>query len=164
MAMTERRAVSEEPTVLPRDFGEFYRSAWPGAVRLAGLLTQDARVAEDLAQEAFAHVYPKWSRVEKPQAYLRAAIVNACRSWQMRKHTERTKLPLLDRPEPTELAFDELSDAVAALPYRQRAVLVLRYHLDLNEAEIADALGCRPGTVKSLASRALADLKKGIER
>ena len=57
-----------------------------------------------------------------------------------------------------------LADAVAALPYRQRAALVLRYHVGLSEAEIADALGCRPGTVKSLTSRALAALRKGIEQ
>jgi len=63
-----------------------------------------------------------------------------------------------------DFAFDELGDAVAALPFRQRAVLVLRYHHGLSEAEIADALECRPGTVKSLASRALDTLKKEIER
>jgi len=163
MAVTEPRAVGIEPDAPPADFAEFYRSAWPGAVKLAGLLTQDARTAEDLAQEAFTKMYPKWSRVEHPQAYLRTAVVNACRSSFARAHTERVKLPLVDRPGTTDIAFDELADAVAALPYRQRAVLVLRYHEDLSEAEIADALGCRPGTVKSLASRALASLKKGIE-
>ena len=144
-------------------FEDFYRTAWAGAVRLAALLTQDARAAEDLAQEAFTRIYPKWARVEQPQAYLRTAIVNACRSWQSRRHTERSKLPLLATREASELGFDALADVVAALPYRQRAVLVLRYHSDLSEAEIADALGCRRGTVKSLASRALANLRKGIE-
>jgi RNA polymerase sigma-70 factor (sigma-E family) len=145
-------------------FAPFYREAWPGAVRLAGLLTQDARIAEDVAQDAFARVYAQWSRVESPNAYLRAAIVNACKSWQSRRHTERTKLPLVATPGSTELAFDLLADAVAALPYRQRAVLVLRYYAGLREADIADALGCRPGTVKSLTSRALAALRKGIEQ
>jgi RNA polymerase sigma-70 factor (sigma-E family) len=145
-------------------FAQFYEQAWPGAVRLAGLLTQDARVAEDIAQEAFTRVLPKWSSIENPNAYLRTAVVNACRSWQSRRHTERTKLPLLTTASSSELAFDVLADAVAALPYRQRAVLVLRYHLGASEAEIADALGCRPGTVKSLTSRALAALRKGIEQ
>ena len=63
-----------------------------------------------------------------------------------------------------ELGADELLDAVDALPFRQRAVLVLRYYRDLSEGEIADALGCRPGTVKSLATRALDQLRKVIER
>jgi RNA polymerase sigma-70 factor (sigma-E family) len=160
--MTQPRA-PREAEVTPSDFAEFYAQAWPGAVRLAGLLTQDARVAEDVAQEAFTRVLPKWSRVENPNAYLRAAVVNACRSWQSRRHTERIKLPLVATAGSIELAFDVLADAVAALPYRQRAALVLRYHVGLSEAEIADALGCRPGTVKSLASRALAALRKGIE-
>ena len=163
MTMTARDAESPPPDPPPTDFADFYRDAWPGAVKLAGLLTQNARTAEDLAQEAFTKMYTRWSRVEHPHAYLRTAVVNACRSSFARAHRERTKLPLVDRPSTTDIAFDELADAVAALPFRQRAVLVLRYHGDLSEAEIAEALGCRPGTVKSLASRALASLKKGIE-
>ena len=161
MAMTKPSASGE--VAPPSDFAAFYRDAWPGAVRLAGLLTQDTRVAEDVAQEAFTRIYPQWSRVQNPSAYLRVAIVNACRSWASRRHTERMKLPLVATPMSTELAFDVLADAVAGLPYRQRAVLVLRYHAGLREADIAEALGCRPGTVKSLTSRALAALRKGIE-
>ena len=157
MAMTESSATTT-------DFAAFYRDAWPGAVRLAALLTQDTRAAEDVAQEAFTRVYPKWSRIENPQAYLRVAVVNACRSWQARRATERSKLPLVAGEAFADLAFDTLADAVAALPYRQRAVLVLKFHLGLREAEIAEALDCRPGTVKSLTSRALAALRKGIER
>jgi DNA-directed RNA polymerase specialized sigma24 family protein len=148
----------------PSEFADFYREAWPGAVRLAGLLVQDTHVGEDLAQEAFARVFPKWSTVDTPHAYLRVTIVNACRSWQSRRHTERTKLPLVAGPGSSDLDFDVLADAVAALPYRQRAALVLRFHLGLREAEIAEALECRPGTVKSLTSRALAALRKGIEQ
>ena len=163
MAMTQPKPA--ETAFLPRPaFASFYATEWPGAVRLAGLLTQDARVAEDLAQEAFARVFPKWDRIERPHAYLRVAIVNACRTWQARRRTERTKLPLLADTEASELGFDALADAVAALPYRQRAALVLRYYLDLKESEIADAIGCRPGTVKSLTSRALAALRKEVEQ
>lgn len=160
--MTQPRTPGDTD-VTPTDFADFYKRAWPGAVRLAGLLTQDARAAEDVAQEAFTRVLPKWAQVENPNAYLRTAVVNACRSWQSRRHTERMKLPLVASAGSTELAFDVLADAVAALPYRQRAALVLRYHIGLSEAEIADALGCRPGTVKSLTSRALDALRKGIE-
>jgi RNA polymerase sigma-70 factor (sigma-E family) len=162
MAMAQSKV--SVPPLAPSDFSEFYRQSFPGAVRLAALLTQDARVGEDLAQEAFARVFPKWSRIENPSAYLRAAVVNACRSWQSRRVTERAKLPLVATSGSTELAFDVLADAVAALPYRQRAALVLRYYEGLSEAEIAAALGCRPGTVKSLTSRALDALRKGIEQ
>jgi RNA polymerase sigma-70 factor (sigma-E family) len=162
--MTMRHAeVSSDPSV-EADFERFYREAWPGAVRLAGLLSQDAGAAEDLAQEAFARIYPNWGRAEHPSAYLRTTIVNLCHNWHRRKSTERTKLPVLAEASTTDLAFDEFADAVAALPYRQRVVLVLRYHNGSSETEIADALGCRAGTVKSLASRALAELKKGLEQ
>jgi RNA polymerase sigma-70 factor (sigma-E family) len=155
------------PAALPaarEEFEAFYRQAWPGAVRLAGLLTQQPRSAEDIAQEAFTRVYPKWAGVENPTAYLRMTIVNVCRSWGIRQGAERTKLAIVGVPESVALDFDILTDAVASLPYRERAVLVLRYYADLSEAEIAQALDCRPGTVKSLASRALATLKKGIEQ
>lgn len=163
MAMTQPQP-AETQTPPHSAFASFYASEWAGAVRLAGLLTQDARFAEDLAQEAFARVLPKWERIENPRAYLRASVVNACRSWQSRRRTEREKLPLLADANADELAFDLLADAVAALPYRQRAVLVLRYYLDLKESEIASAIGCRPGTVKSLTSRALAALRKEVQQ
>jgi RNA polymerase sigma-70 factor (sigma-E family) len=146
------------------DFASFYASEWHRAVRLAGLLSQDARVAEDIAQDAFARVFPKWNGVENPHAYLRVAIVNACRSWQSRRRTERVKLPLVAGASSIDPAFDALADAVAALPHRQRAVLVLRYYADLRESEIAAAIGCRPGTVKSLTSRALAALRKEVQQ
>ena len=71
-------------------------------------------------------------------------------------------LPLLAVHSGIEFRFDELADAIARLPFRQRAVIVLRYYADLTETDIAHALGCRAGTVKSLASRALAALSKEI--
>jgi RNA polymerase sigma factor (sigma-70 family) len=128
------------------------------------LVAQDAHAGEEIAQEAFARLYPMWGRAERPEAYLRTSIVNGCRNRHRRGRTERTKLPLVATPDRVDIASAELADAVAALPFRQRAVVVLRYWGGLSEAEIADALGCRPGTVKSLASRALARLEKVIER
>jgi RNA polymerase sigma-70 factor (sigma-E family) len=163
MAITQAEPTDSESPARST-FAAFYASEWSRAVRLAGLLSQDARIAEDLAQEAFARVFPKWGGVENPHAYLRVAIVNACRSWQSRRRTERIKLPLLAGASSIDFAFDALADAVAALPYRQRAVLVLRYYAGLREAEIAEALGCRPGTVKSLTSRALAALRKEVQQ
>jgi RNA polymerase sigma factor (sigma-70 family) len=65
--------------------------------------------------------------------------------------------------EPSELGASEMLDAIDVLPYRQKAVVVLRYWLDLSEAEIAQILGCRPGTVKSLGARALRRLRKAVD-
>ena len=120
--------------------------------------------AEDLAQDALARVFANWDRATNPKAYLRATIVNVCRQWHRHKGVERAKLPLVATLDSVDFVAHELADAVAALPYRQRAVLVLRYYADLSEAEIAAALDCRAGTVKSLASRALARLEKEIQR
>jgi RNA polymerase sigma-70 factor (sigma-E family) len=145
-------------------FEDFFRTEWAGAVRLAAMLTQQTEAIEDLAQDALARVYANWDHATNPKAYLRVTIVNACRQWHRHKGVERAKLPLIARLDSVDFVAPELADAVAALPYRQRAVLVLRYYADLSEAEIAEALGCRSGTVKSLASRALARLEKDIQR
>jgi RNA polymerase sigma-70 factor (sigma-E family) len=153
-------------TVPPADrsFEGFFRDAWPGAHRLAALLVQDAHLGEEIAQEAFTRLFTVWGRPERPEAYLRTSIVNGCRNRHRRGRTERAKLPLVAGPDRVDAPADDLADAVSALPFRQRAVVVLRYWAGLSEAEIADALGCRPGTVKSSASRALAHLEKVIER
>jgi RNA polymerase sigma-70 factor (sigma-E family) len=150
--------------VPPPSFDDFFRAEWAGAVRLAAILTQRAEPAEDLAQDALARVYAKWDRATNPKAYLRMTIVNGCRQWHRHQGVERAKLPLVTSRASVDFVSPELADAVAALPYRQRAVLVLRYYADLSEAEIAETLGCRAGTVKSLASRALARLEKEIQR
>jgi hypothetical protein len=73
--MTMKHAEPSSDLSAAADFERFYREAWPGAVRLAGLLSQDAGAAEDLAQEAFARMYPKWGRAENPSAYLPTTMV-----------------------------------------------------------------------------------------
>jgi RNA polymerase sigma-70 factor (sigma-E family) len=156
--------VTDPPASPPPDFAAFYAREFAGAVRLAALLTQAPSAAEDLAQDAFARMIPKWESAANPAAYLRTSVVNACFQWQRHAGVRRAKAHLVAGPDSIDFAAGELADAVAALPDRQRAVLVLRYYADLSEAEIADALGCRPGTVKSLASRALARLQEEIDR
>jgi RNA polymerase sigma-70 factor (sigma-E family) len=154
-----------EPTEKPPPgFEEFFREAWPGAVRLAAFLTQDRTAAEEIAQDALAQMYSAWGEADRPHAYLRTAIVNRSHNWRRHAGVHRAKLPLLATPATADLVIDDLADAVASLPFRQRAVVVLRYHAGLSETEIAEALGCRPGTVKSLASRALKRLEKEITR
>jgi RNA polymerase sigma factor (sigma-70 family) len=66
--------------------------------------------------------------------------------------------------QPGELGADEMSDALAALPARRRAAVVLRYYAGLRDSEIAEALSVRPGTVKSMLHRALAQLREVVER
>ena len=148
----------------PQSFEQFFADAWPWAFRLACFFTQDAAAAEDIAQDAMAKMYRTWGTAERPEAYLRTALVNSCKNWHRHARVQANKLPLLLSTQLVDLGADELADAIALLPFRQRAVIVLRYHADLSEAEIADALGCRPGTVKSLAKRALDHLAKELPR
>jgi RNA polymerase sigma-70 factor (sigma-E family) len=158
--------VTADRTEAPDEGGSFadlYRAQYAPMVRLAHLLTGSNALAEELVQDTFVRVHGKWDQIDAPGAYLRTAVVNACRS-----HHRRRVLELTRRPPPTVQAtapaHDELWDALARLPYRQRAVLVLKFYEDMAELDIAAALGCRPGTVKSLTSRAIDELRKVIER
>jgi RNA polymerase sigma-70 factor (sigma-E family) len=155
-----------QPPESPTSFEAFYELRWPQAVRLAHVLTGVDAVSEDLAQDAFARVHTRWFGIDNPDAYLRRSVVNACRSWHRSRTREDARIERVHAGRPTSIGLDvdELLALVDALPYRQRAVLILRYYLDCTEAEIADALECRPGTVKSLSARALEQLRKVIAR
>ena len=153
------------------EFDEFMRGRWPAMVRLAYALTGDAGHAEDIAQAAFARAYASWGRVKRagdPDAYVRRIVINANRSrFRRRRVTEELHADLPERlagqqPGPQDEPGTDhgpLLAALARLGPRQRAVVVLRYWLDLSEAETAAALNCSVGTVKSQASRALATLR-----
>jgi DNA-directed RNA polymerase specialized sigma24 family protein len=131
-------------------------------VRLAYLLTGNRAVAEDVVQDAFEQLHARRAEVRSPGAYLRTSIVNGSRMHHRRAARERARfadlLPLGVQPETTVVL-----DALARLPHRQRAVLVLRYYDDRPESEIAELLGCRPATVRSLAARGLAALRKAMQ-
>ena len=150
------------------DFREFMHGRWPTMVRLAYGLTGDQGHAEDLAQAAFARAYAAWPRVSRagnPEAYVRQIVINENRN-RFRKHRAAEhvtdRVPERGGPDCAQ-ALDERAALMAALRTlgpRQRAVVVLRYWLDLTEAETAAALGCSVGTVKSQASRALLRLRQ----
>jgi RNA polymerase sigma-70 factor (sigma-E family) len=165
-AMTDEGDDSFPPTesaeVWPTRFVDLYRGSYAPMVRLAHLLTAADPAAEELVQDAFLRVQSRWDRVDNPLAYLRAAVVNACRNHQRRRVLERRHRTVV--VDTAEDAPGELRDAIAALPTRQRAVIVLRYYEDLPEADIADLLGCSVSAVKSLLHRAVQDLRKVIER
>ena len=142
----------------------FYRSEYPGMVRLAHSLTGNPETAEDVVQEAFTRIHVRFDKLDNPAGYLRSTVVNICRDKSRRgQRAERIALRL---PPGTALSLgaSELVDVLLRLPYRQRAVLVLRYWGDWSESEIAEALHCRQGTVKTLASRGLARIKREMVR
>jgi RNA polymerase sigma-70 factor (sigma-E family) len=161
--MMSPMGLAEPPPFAPPAprFEDFYRAQHEPMLRLAYLLTQSRAAAEDLVQDSFIRIQPRWGSLDTPAAYLRRTVTNACYSWHRRRRREEAAPVEPATAAPPE--HDEMWDALAKLPPRRRAALVLRYYLDLSEADIADALGCRPGTVKSLTSRGLADLRSVLE-
>jgi RNA polymerase sigma factor (sigma-70 family) len=130
-------------------------------VRLARLLTGSFEVAEELVQEAFIKVQRAPTVAQNPDSYLRTIVTNLSWGHLRRLRLERALPPegriVVPAPE-----LDETWAVVCRLPFRQRAVLALRYYEDLPEAEIAEILGCRIGTVKSSHHRALATLRREL--
>ncbi len=148
------------------EFAEFMQGRWSALVRMGYGLTGDLGFAEDLAQTALAKAYASWPRVRRagdPDAYVRRIMLNANHS---RFRKRRVREQLTDIPPETGAGEtgrpDErraLMAALMRLPAGQRAVVVLRYWMDMTETEAAAALGCSVGNVKSQASRALAKLR-----
>ncbi len=150
----------------PDPFEGFYRRAWPDAVRWATALTGSVAAGEDLAQDAFGRVRSRFTSIDNADGYLRATIVNLARD--ARRASERRAARELRvvgeaTSTPAESGEPRVLSALAALPYEQRATLVLRYWADWDEATIAAALGCRPATVRSHAKRGLDALRKSID-
>ena len=154
-------ASAPPPEASTETFGEFYAGHFTELVRLAVLLTGSADTAPDLVQDCFVGLHGRWSSVRQPLPYVRRSVVHACASHHRRVARARRQPPPEVRV--SVLDADELEDALAQLPARQRAAVVLRYYGDLPDADIAAALRCRPGTVRSLIHRALSDLRRTIE-
>ena len=151
-----------EDTLWPDALVELYRERFVALVRVAYLLTGRRDVAEEIAQEAFMASAAHWDEIEQPAAYLRTSVVNRCRSWFRRIEVEERHRPRPDPPR--DLEVDDLWDALATLSERRRTAIVLRFYADLPDDEIAAVLGCRPATVRTTVHRALAQLRKEIER
>ncbi len=163
--MSFTRTSSDAPT-----FEEYAGAAWPRLYRSAYLLTGNHADSEDVAQQTLIKAHRSWSRVsgsDSPDAYVRRILTNTFLS---DRRPRRRQLEVLTDtpPEPAHQTTGDdehrmvLWPHVGQLPPRQRAVIVLRYYEDLSEAEIAEALGCSRGTVKSTAHRALKALRAAV--
>ncbi len=164
---------SDHSPAIPGDawLREVYDECWAPLVRLASLLLGSSDQADEIVQDALVAVYRRRSMFAggSPKAYLRAAVVNACRSAHRHRAVVAKYPPAPGVPSagPEERAVAaEAADAVTAalrtLPQRQQEVLVLRYYSDLSEAEIAEALGISRGSVKSHSSRGMAALRTAL--
>ena len=148
-------------------FDDFYRAERAPAVRLAWLLTHDQSVCEDVVQDAFSAVFHRFDSLENPAAYLRIAVVNRVREIHRRDGREERRIRLVSAGAETstsDASTGEFADAIAKLPYSQRAALVMRFWADMLEADIATSLGVRPPTVRSLVRRALSTLRQEVEQ
>jgi len=140
-------------------FEQAYRAHFAPLMRVAFLLTGSNAAAEDAVHEVFLRCAGRLDTLDHPTSYLRTAVVNECRT----QHRRRLRAAAAAEPSDADaLPHDlvELRDALAGLAPRQRAAVVLRYFVDLPEAEIAEVLGCRPATVRSLVHRALTHLRE----
>ena len=151
-------------------FREFVLARGAALGRIAFLLTGDRAAAEELMQAALVKAAARWGRVAaagNPEAYVRRIMVNEQISWWRRRG--RHEVAMAETPDrgvsdPMEAATRrvDLAAALGRLAPRQRAVIVLRFYLDLSEVETARILGCAVGTVKSQTSEALARLRRVI--
>jgi RNA polymerase sigma-70 factor (sigma-E family) len=154
--------------------GTLFREHHGELVRLALLMVGDLPTAEDVVQDVYASLHSRWSHIAERDTvlpYVRAAVLNGCRSVLRRRAAARRIGAAHPDEPPAKSAENEviLSEdrrqvlaALARLPRRRREVLVLRYYLGLSEAEIAAVLGISPGTVKSTAARGLAALARDL--
>jgi RNA polymerase sigma-70 factor (sigma-E family) len=150
---------------------ELFREHHLELVRLARIMTGDLGTAEDVVQDVYERLHSRWPALRdrgSGLAYARSSVMNACRSVHRRNVAARRHAPslaplheALGRDEAAALADrSELAVALRALPPRQREVLVLRYYLDLDIAEIAATLRIGPSAVRSSCTRGLAALAR----
>lgn len=156
-------------------YEEFVAARLPAVLRYATALTGSPPLAEDVVQEVLVRAQARWRRIsaaERPEAYVRRMVLNEYLGWRRR----RASRDVLTAPADLELVGPAVADpaeahgerdrmrlALATLPRRQRAVLVLRFYEGLTDVEIAADLGCSAGTVRSHASRALATLRAALD-
>jgi RNA polymerase sigma-70 factor (sigma-E family) len=153
------------------EFEEFCREQLNGLVRFAAALTGDTALAQDLVQDALIRTWPRWpkvSRLDRPDLYLRKTVVNGHLSWRRRwyQRSVRSSPDLAETTHPTladpaaQIAdAGQLAEMLGALNGRQRAAIVLRFFEDRDDAEIAQVLGCEQSTVRSCVSRGLSALR-----
>ena len=149
------------------EFAEFVASRQRQLQRAAWLLTGDWTAAEDLVQTALAKTWRHWRKVQAaddPDAYVHRVLVNSFasgwrRRWRGEQPTETIPDSLIADVADEVSTRLSVQAALARLPRRQRAVLVLRYFQDMSEAQVAEAMGCAVGTVKSTSDKAITRLR-----
>ncbi len=153
------------------EYAEYVSASLPSLRRLALLLCHDWQRADDLVQAAIIRLYVRWARAgaaDNLDAYVRTILFREFLHERRSGWASRVRLtdapPEVPAVPADEDAALDLQTAIAALPPRQRAALVLRFYCDLNVDQSARVLGCSPGTVKSQTARALSTLRRTLGR
>lgn len=150
------------------DADAFCRDVWPRLAASLAFYCHDRAVGEELAQEALTRAWARWNHVaamESPEAWVYRVALNLARSQFRRSRAERRAL---QRSTVAHIAPSDAADAIAVrqavaeLPERQRAALILRYFADLPVASVAEILDCAQGTVKSLTSQGIDRLRESF--
>ncbi|MGA5823660.1 SigE family RNA polymerase sigma factor [Kitasatospora sp. NPDC094028] len=153
------------------EFHGFFERHYAELARLAHLLTGEADAADDLAADAMIALWQRWDRLraaDHPIAYARGVVANMARERIRSAVRERRRVLLFwtRSPERTDgpdvAAVLDVRTALARLPFRKRACVVLRHAFDLSEKDTAAALGISVGTVKSQTSKGMAELERAL--
>ncbi|MEM7271929.1 MAG: sigma-70 family RNA polymerase sigma factor [Actinomycetota bacterium] len=141
-----------------------FESHYDDMVRLAFVLLRNQADAEETVQDAFLDLQARWRTVLNPPGYLRTSVVNGARRRMSRSANRRQIIQARLAPQRVdgEPANEYLVDILDALPEQHRTAIVLAYYLGLPANEIAEVMGCRPGTAKSLIHRGLKRLRKEL--
>jgi RNA polymerase sigma-70 factor (sigma-E family) len=148
-------------------FEDFLDERLRQLTRLATVLCGDRCLGEDVLQEVLLRAHQLWPRIsaaDSPYAYVRTMLVHEHLAWRRRwdRQVPTDEIDVGRRvPDPAQRIADlaELRDRLDELPPQQRTAVVLRYFADLSDADIAEALGCSPVTVRSYISRALSTMR-----
>ena len=166
--MTARSASTDVgPVADVSEFAGWYEVAFPRLVGLAALLVGSRDIAADLTQDALVKVLSRWGRFDDPDRYARRAVVNTCNSYLRRQILVRrfaspstaTTVEAHDLPATADVD-DRLRAGLATLRPQERTVLVLRFWMELSEAEICETTGLKRGTVASSMHRGLRQLRE----
>lgn len=145
------------------DFGDFVAAHSGALVHYARLLTRDEQLAEDLVQDALIKVYLRWSSIRTNSlAYSRQVVLNQYLSGRRKRRVHEVALGDRELQIPVHEEWAGAPIGLDLLTRRERAVVVLRFHLDLSEQETAAMLGIAVGTVKSTSHRALGRLRRAF--
>ena len=151
------------------EFHDFFERHYAELARFANLLTGEADAADDLAADALVALWQRWDRLraaDHPLAYARGVVANMARERIRSAVRERRRIALFWSRTPGQMEAPDTASvldvraALARLPFRKRACVVLRHAFDLSEKETAAALGISVGTVKSQTSKGMTELQR----